>query len=309
MNNPHQNARLTLCSREQIVACVVAGQTASEVAAAFAVSLRAVRKSLARFRAGGQSARLNHASAPARTMGRLEAVTEALILHLRRGLRMTGAATAAKRDPARSTVSRWLNRAGLGLLAPIDPPDLVRRYQCERPGELIHLDIKKLSRFERPGYRVTGTRIGCRNRGAGWDFVHVAVDDATRLACVEILPDERKGTPTGFLLRALRWFCARGIRVERVMTDDGSAYPSRRFAKVARLFVICHIFTRPYMPKTNGTAERFRQTFLREWAYGLAHASSNARKADLPRRLGWFNRSRAHSALNGLPPLKRVDTI
>ena len=199
--------------------------------------------------------------------------------------------------------------AGIGRLARLDPPEPVRRYQRARPGELIHLDIKKLGRFDRPGHRATGTRTGCRNRGAGWDFVHVAVDDATRLAYVEVLADERKDTTTGFLLRALRWFRGHGIRVERVMTDNGSAYRSRRFGKALRLARIRHIFTRPYTPKTNGKAERFIQTLLREWAYGLAHPSSQARNADLNRWLDWFNRTRAHAALNGLTPLDSVNNL
>lgn len=309
MNNPHQNARLTLYSREQIVARVVAGQTAAEVAAAFAVSVRTVRKWLARFRAGGGAALSNRASAPTRVAGRLEAATVALIVHLRRSLRMTGAAIAATLGLARSTVSRWLRREGLGHLARIDPPEPVRRYQRERPGELIHLDIKKLGRFDQPGHRVTGTRVSCRSRGVGWDFVHVAVDDATRLAYVEVLSDERKHTTTGFLLRALRWFRTRGIRAERVMTDNGSAYRSRRFRKALRWLAIRHIFTRPYTPKTNGKAERFIQTLLREWAYGLSYPSSNARNADLSRWLDWFNRSRQHSALNGQSPLQRVNNL
>jgi transposase InsO family protein len=309
MNNPHHGARLTIYSREQIVSRVLSGQCAAEVAAAFAVSVRTVRKWIARFRAGGGAALSNHASAPARVSGRLAQATVALIVHLRRTLRMTGAAIAAKLGLARSTVSRWLAREGLGRLEQIDPPEPVRRYQRDRPGELIHLDIKKLGRFDQPGHRVTGTRIGCRNRGAGWDFVHVAVDDATRLAHVEVLNDERRNTTTGFLLRALRWFREQGIRAERVMTDNGSAYRSRRFAKALRLLTIRHIFTRPYTPKTNGKAERFIQTLLREWAYGLSHPTSNARNADLPRWIDWFNQKRPHSALNGLPPLERVNNL
>lgn len=174
---------------------------------------------------------------------------------------------------------------------------------------MIHLDIKKLGRFDRPGHRVTGTRTTGRSRGTGWDFVHVAVDDATRLAYVEVLDDERKATTTGFLLRALRWFREHGIRTERVMTDNGSAYRSRRLGKALRWLGIRHIFTRPYTPKTNGKAERFIQTLLREWAYGLAHPSSNARNADLPRWIDWFNRSRPHSALNGLAPISRVNNL
>ena len=233
----------------------------------------------------------------------------ALIVHLRRTLRINGAAIAAKLGLARSTVSRWLRREGLGRLAQINPPEAVRRYQRERPGELIHLDIKRLGRFDQPGHRVTGTRRGCRNRGAGWDFVHVAVDDATRLAYVEVLDEERKHTTTGFLLRSLRWFRAMGIRAERVMTDNGSAYRSGCFAKALGLLGIRHIFTRPYTPKTNGKAERFIQTLLRKWAYGFAYPSSQARDADLPRLLNWFNTVRPHSPLNSIPPLSRVNNL
>jgi len=226
MNNPHHGARLTVHSREQIVARISAGQGAGDVARAFGVSLRTVRKWLARFRAGGRVALSNHSSAPARVAGRLCEATVALILHLRRTLRMTGAAIAAKPGLARSTVSRWLRRDRLGRLAQVDPREPVHRYQRERPGELIHLDIKKPGRFDQPGHRLTGTRVGCRNRGAGWDFVHVAVDDATRLAYVEVLGDARRNTTTGFLLRALRWFSAQGIKAERVMTDRAIVAPS-----------------------------------------------------------------------------------
>jgi transposase InsO family protein len=229
------------------------------------------------------------------------------ILHLRRSLRLTGAAIAAKLGLARSTVARWLRRAGLGRLAQLDPPAPVRRYQRERPGELIHLDIRKLGRFDRPGHRVTGRRSGCRNRGAGWlepwsatgsrtmARVHVAVDDAIRLAYAEVLADERKATTTGFLLRALRRFRDQGIGARRVMTDNGSACRSRRFAKALRLLAIRHIFTRPCTPRTSGKAERFIQTLMREWACGLPYPSSQARDADLPRWLDGFDRSRPHA--------------
>jgi transposase InsO family protein len=284
---------------------MLSGRTAAEVAAAFAVSIRTVRKWLARFRAAR----------------RLPEAAVAAILHLRRSLRLTGAAIAAKPGLARSTVARWLEREGLGHLARLDPPAPVHRYQCERPGELIHLDIKKLGRLGQPGHRVTGTRVGCRNRGKGrvepWSAtgsrtmarVHVAVEDATRLAYAEVLADERKATTTGFLLRALRWFRARGIRARRVMTDNGSAYRSRRFAKALRLLAIRHIFTRPYTPRTSGKAERFIQTLTRAWDCGVPYPSSQARDADLPRWLDRFNRSRPHSARNGLSPLGAVNNL
>ena len=309
MNNPHQNARLTVYSREQIVTRIAAGQPAVEVARAFGVSVRTVRKWVARFKAGGRAALSNRASAPAGRAHRLPDRSVAVIAWMRRRLRLTGAQIAGKLGLPRSTVARWLMRIGLGRLAQLDPPGPARRYQRDRPGELIHLDIKKLGRFDRPGHRITGTRTGCRNRGAGWDFVHVAVDDATRMAYVEVLPDERKASTTAFLLRALRWFRSQGIEVERIMTDNGSAYRSRRFRKALRWLDIRHIFTRPDTPKTNGKAERFIQTLLREWAYGLAHPSSDARNADLPRWLDWFNRSRPHSALKNLSPLSAVNNL
>ena len=221
----------------------------------------------------------------------------------------SGAAIAAKLGLPCSTVARWLTRAGLGRLSRLDPPEPLRRYQRERPGELVHLDIKKLGRFARRGHRITSTRRGCRNRGAGWDFVRVATDDATRLAYVEVLADERKATTTAFVLRALRWLRGHCITVERVMTDTGSAYRSRQFRKALRWLGIRHIYTRPYTPKTNGRAERFIQILLRDWVDELSHPSSAARNDDLPRWLDWFNRSRPHSALKGLAPISAVNNL
>lgn len=249
MNNPHQNARLTVYSRVQIVARIGAGQSAAEVAAAFGVSVRTVRKWVARFRAGGRAALCNRASAPARRPRRLPDRVVAVIVWMRRQLRLTASAIAARLGLARSTVARWLTRAGLGRLKALDPPEPVRRYQREQPGELIHLDIKKLGRFDRPGHRVTGTRRGCRNRGAGWDFVHVAVDDGegaraidpsatpNGLAHVEVLPDERKDTTTAFLMRALRWFRRHGIRVEARIPRTPKAGCSIRMTSLD----LCHL--------------------------------------------------------------------
>lgn len=309
MNNPHQGARLTVHSREQMVARVLAGQRVPEVAAAFAVSVRTVRKWLARFRAGGRAALDNGASAPARRPGRTGEAKIGLILHLRRSFRMTAAAIAAQLGLARSTVARWLARSGLGQLSRLDAKEPPRRYQRDRPGELLHIDIKKLGRFDRPGHRVTGSRSHGASRGAGWDFVHVAVDDATRLAYVEVLPDESKESTTGFLRRALAWYAARGIRVERVMTDNGSPYRSRLFGAELGSRAIRHLRTRPYTPKTNGKAERFIQTLMREWAYGLTYPTSARRNADLTRWLDWFNAMRPHSALNGRSPAEAVNDL
>jgi transposase InsO family protein len=205
-----------------------------------------------------------------------------MAVRLRREDRLAAAEIADKLRMARSTVARWLRRAGVGRLKALGPKEPPRRDQRERPGELIHLDIKKLGRFTRAGPRATGRRRGCRNRGAGRDFVHVAIDDATRLASVAILADEKRGTTTGFLVRALRWFRARGVRVERIMTDNGSASVSRLFAKALRWLGIRHIRTRPSTPKTNARAERFVRTLLREWAYAVPTVPQTAARTSCP---------------------------
>ena len=224
---------------------------------------------------------------------------------LRRDYRLSAEEIATKLKFARSTVAAWLKRRGLGRLKSLDEPAPVRRYQRQRPGELLHLDIKKLARFERIGHRITGDRHG-KSEGAGYDFFHVAVDDATRLAYVEVLPDERRSSTTGFLVRALRWFRARGVRVERVMTDNGSGYVARLFRKALRMLAIRHIRTRPYTPKTNGKAERFIQTLLREWAYAIPFRSSDTRAEDLPRWIAWYNQQRPHASLGKRSPLQAL---
>jgi transposase InsO family protein len=309
MNNPHQGARLTVHSRELIVARHAGGRPVQRIAEEFGVSVRTVHKWLRRHREGGRAALANGASAPARRPARLDDARITLILELRRRFRMTAAAIAERLGLARSTVARWLARLGLGRLNALDPPPPVRRYQRERPGELIHVDIKKLGRFDQPGHRVTGSRRKGESRGAGWDFVHVAVDDATRLAYVEVLPDERKESATAFMARALAWFAARGIHVERVMTDNGACYRSRPFGSLLGRRAIRHVRTRPYTPRTNGKAERFIQTLLREWAYGATYATSDARNRDLPRWLDWFNTTRPHSALKGQAPETALNNL
>jgi transposase InsO family protein len=195
---------------------------------------------------------------------------------LRREYRLTADEIAGKLKLARSTVAAWLSRRGLGRLTALEPKEPPVRYQRQHPGELIHLDIKKLARFARVGHRIMGDRRNS-STGAGYDCFHVAIDDATRLAYVEVLPDETRRSTTAFLVRALRCFRARGIRVERVMTDNGSGYVARLFRKALRLLGIRHTRTRPYTPKTNGKAERFIQTLLRGWAYAIPFSSSDAR--------------------------------
>jgi transposase InsO family protein len=277
------------------------GWTAAAVAEAFAVSERTVRKWLARYRAEGVAGLQDRPSRARRVVNRLAEAWVDMVLRLRRDHRLTAAEIAGKLKLARSTVAGHLATAGVGRLARLEPRQPVHRYQRQRPGELVHLDVKKLARFVRTGHRITGSRRNASD-GAGWEFVHVAVDDASRLAYVEVLPDERRRSCTGFLVRALRWFRQRGIQVERVMSDNGAGYVSRLFRKACRLLRIRHIRTRPYTPKTNGKAERFIQTMLREWAYALPYRSADSRAADLPRWLDFYNHSRPHAGLGGQAP-------
>jgi transposase InsO family protein len=306
MNNPHQNARMTPLGRAEMVRRIVEeGRPVAEVAAGFGVSERTARKWLARFKAEGPGGLENRSSRPASVANRTAEPWIDMMERLRREYRLTAEEIATKLRFARSTVAAWLKRRGLGRLKSLDEPAPVRRYQRQRPGELLHLDIKKLARFERIGHRITGDRHG-KSEGAGYDFFHVAVDDATRLAYVEVLPDERRSSTTGFLVRALRWFRARGVRVERVMTDNGSGYVARLFQKALRMLRIRHIRTRPYTPKTNGKAERFIQTLLREWAYAIPFRSSHTRAEDLPRWLAWYNQQRPHASLGKRSPVQAL---
>lgn len=290
--NSHESARTTPFSRALIVERRQSGEPVETIAAALGISVRTVYKWLSRHREGGCAALENGASAPARPARAIGQWWVKAVAQLRREYRMTAAEIAERLRLARSTVALWLKQMGMGRL-----------------GELIHLDIKKLGRFDKPGHRVTGERKGNRNRGVGWECVHVAIDDATRLAYVEVLPDEKRATTTGFTVRALRWFKARGIIVERIMTDNGSAYVSRLFAKVLGWLKIRHIRTRPYTPRTNGKVERFIQTLLREWAYAIPYRSSDSRNRDLVRYLDWYNTNRPHYALAKHPPAKRLNDL
>jgi transposase InsO family protein len=295
--NAHKNARTTPFGRAVMIRRVLQeGWSVTAAAGSFEVSTRTVRKWLARFRREGRAGLDNRSSAPHLVANKLPAPWLTMIARLRREYRMTGEEIALRLRLPRSTVASHLRRLGLGRLAALEPSEPARRYSRARAGELVHLDIKKLARFRRIGHRITGDRRQ-GSEGAGWEFVHVAVDDASRLAYVEVLPDEKRQSVTGFLVRALRWFKRQGVRVERVMTDNGSGYVSRLFRKVCRLLRLRHIRTRPYTPKTNGKAERFIQTLLREWAYALPYRSSDSRAADLPRWLRHYNQERPHASL------------
>ena len=224
---------------------------------------------------------------------------------------MTGAEIAECLGMALSTVSAVLGRIGLGKLSRLEPPEPPNRYERERPGELIHIDVKKLGRIGKngPGHRVRGTRKGTRSRGAGWEFVHVCVDDATRLAYVEVLADEKATTCVGFLRRAIAFYRAHGVKVERLMTDNGGAYRSTIHAIACRALKIRHIRTRPYRPRTNGKAERFIRTMLGGWAYGAIYRSSAERTAALSGWLEFYNWGRPHGSLSHKSPGARLGEL
>ena len=205
-------------------------------------------------------------------------------------------------------MSRVLARAGLSRLKDLEPAEPVRRYEREHPGELIHLDIKKLGRIGSVGHRITGRYPGAVNRhlGIGWEFVHVCIDDASRVAFVQVMPDQRKESAVAFLEAAIAYYASLGIKVQRVMTDNGSCYRSKAFRAACKRLGLRQIFTRPYTPKTNGKAERFIQTSLREWAYARAYNTSHERTAELPRWLHRYNWHRPHGSLQSKPPISRL---
>jgi len=297
--NAHKNARTTPYVRELMAVRRAEGWSVGEIAEAAGVSVRTVHKWLKRKSAENRSSKAR------RVANRLTEPTIAEIVRLRR-LRMTAAAIARRLRLKRSTVAGWLKRLGLGRLKLIEPKAPTLRYERARAGEIVHLDIKKLGRFQRPGHRVTGSRTDSRNKRAGWDFVHVAIDDATRLAYAEVLPDEKQESACAFLGRALKWMRNHGVAVERMMTDNGAAYRSKRFAAAMRAQGLRHIFTRPYTPRTNGKAERFIQTLLREWAYAKPYASSGRRNAALKPFIDRYNRRRPHASLAGQSPLQAL---
>jgi transposase InsO family protein len=222
--------------------------------------------------------------------------------------RMSGPAIARTLGMARSTVGAVLRRLGLGKLAALEPKLPANRYERAMPGELIHLDIKSLGKIDGLGHRVTGDRTK-RNRGIGWDHLHVAIDDASRLAYTEILPGLTADDATGFLERALAWYARLGVQVERVMTDNGSAYVSKRFAATLKAAGLRHIRTRPFRPRTNGKAERFIQTSLREWAYARPYVSSDQRAAAVGPWTDAYNLIRPHSGIADLSPWQRLNNL
>jgi transposase InsO family protein len=306
----HANAALSLNQRRRMVGRVVdQGWSLAKAAAAAEVSDRTCAKWVARYRADGEAGLLDRSSAPLSIPHRTPEERVEVVALLRR-LRMTAAEIAFCLNMALSTVSAVLQRIGLGKLSRLEPPEPPNRYERRHPGELLHIDVKKLGRFTRPGHRVTGSRSDRRDAGKkGWESVHVCVDDATRLAYVEVLTDEKAITVVGFLRRAIAFYEAHGISTQRVMTDNGSGYRSALHAIACRAMGIRHLRTRPYRPRTNGKAERFIRTLLAGWAYGATYSSSAERTAALDGWLWTYNHRRPHGALSHKPPIARLNEL
>ncbi len=302
----HENARTTPHSRMLIVTRLAKGQSVAQVAASFGITPRTVRKWRDRHAAEGEAGLRDRSSRPHHSPRQLAIEVTTGIEDLRRQ-RCSGPAIARQLGLAGSTVGLTLRRIGLNRLAALEPKPPIIRYEREHPGELIHIDIKKLGRIEGIGHRITGDRTGQSNgRGKGWEYLHVAIDDASRLAFTAMLPDERKESAVTFLDDALAWFKAHGVIAQRVMTDNGSAYRSKLFADALARHAVTHKRTRPYTPKTNGKAERFIQTSIREWAYATPFESSDARTAAMHPWLHAYNTVRPHSALKGKAPVSRT---
>jgi transposase InsO family protein len=304
----HQNARSCPASRALLVERVTRqGWTVREAAEVIGMSERRAYVWLARFRAEGAAGLRDRSSRPHCVPGRTarECVGRALVL---RHQKRSASEIAGMLGVPRSTIARWLRRHGLGRLRQLAPPEPARRYQKDIVGELLHLDVKKLGRIGQIGHRITGDRRS-RVRGIGWEFVHVAIDDASRLAYVEVLEDERGPTATDFLRRAMGFFATSGVCVQSLLTDNGSCYRSRAFATTCRELQLRHHRTRPDRPRTNGKAERFIQTLQREWAYAFPFPSSRLRTALLTRYLHFYNCHRAHASLGGQPPISRLNNL
>jgi transposase InsO family protein len=308
----HARARLTPKGRLLVVSRVLEqGWSVTAAAEAAGVSERTVWRWITRYRAEGEPGLRDRSSAPKRVPHRTPTERVGAILALRR-LRMTAAEIAELLEMPLSTISAVLRREGLGRLSRLDPPEPPNRYERSRPGELVHVDVKKLGRIARPGHRVTGRASQWGRRRAyrhGWEFVHIAIDDHSRLAYAEVLGDERGETATGFLGRAIRFFAAHGVSVKRVMSDNGACYRSVVHASACRELGLRHLRTQPYRPRTNGKAERFIQTMLREWAYGRLYATSAERINALPLWLDRYNWRRPHGSLGHRPPGSRLTNV
>jgi len=299
----HANAKTTPRMRQLILDRITRdGWSQQRAADAAGVSVRTVAKWKARVRAGGGLA--DGSSRPHRSPRRLSLEMTAQVVALRQ-TRATSWEISATLGVPRSTVTRVLARAGLNRLRLLEPRPVMQRYEWPHAGDLLHLDIKPLGRIRGIGHRFLGRQVHPQTRGGGWEYVHVAIDDATRLAYVEVRRSQRRRACDAFFRRALRWFARCGIRIRRVLTDNGNGYRAHLFARACRVWQVRHKFTRPYTPRTNGKAERFIQTLLREWAYRRPYLSSARRTAVLTRYVRYYNHRRPHASLGRRSPWTR----
>jgi transposase InsO family protein len=303
--NIHKNARLTLVRRRELVHDMIDQQlTVTQAAAAYGVTPPTVRKWLGRYLAAGEAGLQDRSSRPQRSPRAITEAAALTVVELRRR-RLTQAHIADYLGLSRSTVGRVLQRAGLSRWRDLEPTPPVLRYEREQPGELIHLDTKKLGRIERMSHRITGDRRDSVD-GAGWEFLFVAVDDHARIGFTELLPDERQDSAIHFLQRTVDYFQSHGVMVQGVLTDNGSVFRSHRFRAACQELNLKQRFTRAYRPQTNGKAERFIQSALREWACGIPYHHSRERAAMLARWIHHYNWHRPHHGIGGLPPMSRL---
>jgi len=303
--NSHKNARLTYARRMELVEDITQrGLSPCKAAVAHGVTAPTARKWLGRYLAQGQAGLADRSSRPA-VSPRAIAPTKALAIVELRRKRLTQARIASALGISASTVSRVLARAGLSHLRDLDPVEPIVRYEHERPGDLIHIDTKKLARIERIGHRITGDRHD-RARGAGWECLFVAVDDHARIGFTDMYPDERGPSAEQFLRNTAAYFKSLGVTVRRLLTDNGSCFRSRAFASACHRLGIRHQFTRAYRPQTNGKAERFIQSALREWAYGFSYQNTSQRTDALDHWIHHYNWHRPHQGIGGLAPMSRL---
>lgn len=306
--NVHKNAKLAPAGRGQLVRRVLIEKASvKEVSEAMGVSRRTVYKWTKRYEAEGVKGLLDRSSRPNRSPRRWSKKLVQSVERLRRR-RYTGLEIAEELELAVSTVSLWLRRLGLSRLRNLDPKPVVVRYEKKRPGELLHVDTKKFGRIGRVGHRIHGDRR-TRVHGIGWEFLHVCIDDATRVAYAEVLPDERAQTAIGFVQRAIAWFRERDVQVERLMTDNGPCYRAHRFNRALAAQGVRQVYTQPYRPQTNGKAERFIRTAKNGWAYKRAYKNSQARTLMLTAFLNRYNSRRPHRALGNVTPLSRLEEL
>jgi len=279
--NVHQNARLTVACRVLLVERILSGRAKSQTAAELGISVKTANKWLQRYRDQGFEGLKDRSSRPRCSPQATHEVLRSAVVALRRQ-RLTLISIATQLNLSRSTVARIAKAEGLSRLSRLEPPPVYRRYERAEPGELLHLDVKKLGRIIKVGHRITGDRRDHRGRNIGWDYLHIAIDDASRVAYAQILPNEDADCSTAFLRAAVAYYAGLGVCIKAVYTDNALAYRGRDFAGACKQLGLAHHYTRPYTPRTNGKAERFIQTTLREWAYARAYANSNQRRDALP---------------------------